>query len=212
MSIVFILGGDFEEPLAEMNTITFLPRAELKKCIRIVPIEDHVIEGNEFFTIQLELQTDLPAGLQDNVQLGTSRSTVTIEDTSKGSPSSLCQKKLQLSTGACTIYTLDPTTIPSVIYAYPKRTVCFSCTTCIAEMAWNLTTFRGYSWTGSSGSMLESLNFIPNRGKVLQNGTIEIFNSSVMFTTSRSGILRFRELHEPQPKSSEYEIYLGGKI
>ena len=67
----------------EKTAITFLPRSELRKCITITVAEDNVVEGEEIFTIQLELQTILPASLQDNVQFGTRISRITIDDTSK---------------------------------------------------------------------------------------------------------------------------------
>ncbi len=113
--------------------------------------------------------------------------------------------------GSCTNYALDPTTTTSVIYVHQKRTLCFICSTCISQMAWNLTSHRGHSWTGTSGQLLLSNNLIPDRGEVFANGSLVLINSSVVFSALRPGTLRYQELQGPQPLSSEYEVYLGSK-
>ncbi len=74
---------DLEESTKELNVIVFLPHSEVRKCITITAVEDHVIEGNEIFKLQLELQTTLPASIRNNVELRTTRATITIQDTSK---------------------------------------------------------------------------------------------------------------------------------
>ena len=112
--------------------------------------------------------------------------------------------------GSCTNYTLDPTTTPSVIYVHAKRTLCFVCSTCISQMAWNLTSHRGRSWTGTSGQLLQSNNLIPDRGSVLPDGTLVLTNSSVVLSEVIPGTLRFRELQAHQSMSYEYEVYIGG--
>ncbi len=76
-------SDDLEESTKEMIAIVFQPRSEVSECTRISPVEDYVIEENEIFTLQLELQTTLPASLRNNVELGTSRATITIQDASK---------------------------------------------------------------------------------------------------------------------------------
>ncbi len=114
-------------------------------------------------------------------------------------------------TGSCTKYILDPTNTSSVIYVHQERTLCFICSTCTSQLAWNVTSHRGHSWTGTSGQLLQSSNLVPDRGEIFPNSTLLLINSSVVFSTLRPGALRFQELQGPQPLSSDYEVHLGGK-
>ena len=60
-----------------------MPRSEVRKCITITSVEDYITEDDEIFRIELTLQTILPAGLRHNLQLGTTISTIIIQDTSE---------------------------------------------------------------------------------------------------------------------------------
>lgn len=62
--------------------VTFSPNSGLLKCVEILATKDNVIEDDESFTVLLSQQTILPVSLQDNLVIGTSSATITIQDTS----------------------------------------------------------------------------------------------------------------------------------
>lgn len=51
--------------------------------MEISAIQDRVIERDESFEVELSIVTILPGALQNNLELGISSSTITIQDTSK---------------------------------------------------------------------------------------------------------------------------------
>ena len=74
--------GDLAES-TDLTTILTFTSSETMKCMLISAIQDHVIESTESLRVELSVMTNLPAAIQHNLQLGTSSTTITIQDTSK---------------------------------------------------------------------------------------------------------------------------------
>lgn len=77
-----LLLGDLET-VSDSIMVTFTPLSDEVKCIVIVAVQDSVIEGDESFIVVLSVETNLPASIQDNLHIGTSVATITIEDSSE---------------------------------------------------------------------------------------------------------------------------------
>lgn len=66
--------------------LTFTSTSESTKCTEISTIQDHVIESDESFQVELSVVTVLPGSLKRNLIVGETSSTITIQDTSKPLP------------------------------------------------------------------------------------------------------------------------------
>lgn len=75
--------GDLVVPTDSTNILTLASHSESMSCLEISAIQDQVIESDETFEVELSIVTILPRLLQNNLELGTSSSTITIQDTSK---------------------------------------------------------------------------------------------------------------------------------
>lgn len=110
--------------------------------------------------------------------------------------------------GICTKVFLDPLSTDSNIYVHKGRTLCFSCTTCPTEVSWNLTSYDGNKWAGKSGEHIHSGSSLPFRAEILDNGTLLILNSSLVFSEVHPGTLGFSS---DAGNGAVYNVHLQGK-
>ena len=92
----------------------------------------------------------------------------------------------------------------STLYVLSGRTLCFTCNTCqTSQINWSVKSFEGSTWSGSTGETLE------DQGKVFDNGTLLVTNSSNLFSTKVSGVIIFNEKGGTN-SSKKYNVLLGG--
>lgn len=142
--------------------------------------------------------------------LGTSISTIVIQDTSKNINLKMNTDFQFLnfaSIGTCTGVTLNT---DSTIYVHGGRTLCFSCITCDTDILWNITSHQGEIWGGRSGENLQSEVSSQERGAVLPDGTLQVTNSSSLFSRLTPGILQFTDLSSRNINKSHYKVFIGG--